>query len=818
MKRTILLMLLTLSIFCYAQESMIADITESVETEFGTYIPYLIEIEPDAAQYEIESDFSNVVNFTDFNFTEAQKAKLLQNHFVVVPGRDSGPTGYKEIYDIYNEAREKDIPQFITTDAVLHTYHKLYDKILMTAEEDFFIQFLTQMDSIILKEALNYYNNSSEDFVKECFKKVIAYFSVPLKILDENFVIPDSVTDIVNQELALIEAHEGYVPSPLFNAYDEDYSQYKPRGHYTKTEELKKYFKAMMWHGRQTFVLFDSYGATQPELTGAALALIYLMENIDQSDEVWTYWNKIYIPTVFFVGKADDILPQDYLIAAMEYFGNDFTTQNLENILNESTLLDFISWANDYFPEPQITTLTGKGMRFMGQRYIPDSYILDQLVYIYVDGRFMPKSLDVLAALHSEEAFNLLEEMGETEYPGYLEQLAYLKELFENYPDEQWAENLYWNWLYCLLPLLIEKGGGYPPFMQNLAWLRKDINTALGSWTELRHDTILYAKQSCTDVGESPVSAFVRGYVEPNPYLYARLASLTKLTREGLLGLSVLNQDMEERLIILENLLLTLKSISEKELTRGDITIDEYRTICLFGEIIENLVTFSEYFFESEGPSPDSDEQMPVIADVHTDPNSNTCLEEGVGYPFRIFVICQIEVYLKVAVGGIFSYYEFIQPISNRLNDEEWIEMLCSDDPPELPDWTLEFLDPEFELVNPEPDYYYCRNEGITSNISFIDEETIPVEFALHQNYPNPFNNSTVIRYDIPKDGFVKITIYNILGEKVVCLKNSYAEEGYNSIIWNGLDKYVNEVPTGVYLFHIEFEEYNQTMKMLFMK
>jgi len=147
-------------------------------------MPYLVEIEPDAAQYEIESDFINVVNFTDFNFTEAQKAKLMQNHFVVIPGRDSGLFGYKEIYDIYNKARENDVPQFITTDAVLHTYHKLYDKILMTAEEDFFIQFLIHIDSLLLEEALNYFNNSSDDFAKECFKKVVAYFSVPMKILD----------------------------------------------------------------------------------------------------------------------------------------------------------------------------------------------------------------------------------------------------------------------------------------------------------------------------------------------------------------------------------------------------------------------------------------------------------------------------------------------------------------------------------------------------------------------------------------------------------------------------------------------------------
>jgi len=255
-----------------------------------------------------------------------------------------------------------------------------------------------------------------------------------------------------------------------------------------------------MWHGRQTFTLFDAWycgSAPRPDLTGAALALIYLMENIQPKGTIWTYWNNIYIPTVFFVGNADDILPQDYLTFAKQYFGSDCSEQPIENILIETTILDFITQADEYFPKPLITTNTPKGMRFMGQRFIPDSYILDQLVFIYVD-RLMPKSLDVLAVLGSNEAYNLLDEMGETSLNGYVEQMVYLKNLFENYPDEQWAENLYWNWLYCLMPLLFEKGEGFPPFMQNLAWLRKDINTALGSWTELRHDTILYAKQSVT--------------------------------------------------------------------------------------------------------------------------------------------------------------------------------------------------------------------------------------------------------------------------------------------------------------------------------
>jgi len=499
--------------------------------------------------------------------------------------------------------------------------------------------------------------------------------------------------------------------------------------------------------------------------------------------------------------------------------------------------------------------------------------------------------------------------MGETEYTGYLEQLAYLKNLFESYPDEQWAENLYWNWLYCLMPLLFEKGEGFPPFMQNLAWLRKDINTALGSWTELRHDTILYAKQSETEVGDHPKNRIIQGYVEPNPYLFARLASLSKLMREGLLGLSILNEKMEGKLVKLEELLLTLKSISEKELTGGNVTMDEYSVICNFGQTIEDLVSFGEEYELGNGPNPWSDDEMPVIADVHTDPNSNTCLEEGVGYPLRIFVICQIENELKVTVGGIFSYYEFIQPVSNRLTDEEWAEMLVSEDPPQLPYWTSVFVDTISALSNNSPDYYYLYNEGIfTFDISFSDstpelgdevtlyiglsdiwfqyndmsiiiendgiesfelpisstgenshagtfstegmtegkinitiyygssglyyktsinvanpentisEKQLPSEFSLQQNYPNPFNSSTKIQYDLPTSGFIRLSIYNLLGEELIRLKDSYEEAGYKTVTWSGTDKYGEEVPTGVYLYSVDFGDYHVTKKMLLIK
>jgi hypothetical protein len=117
---------------------MIADITQPVQTEFGTYQPIPTTITPAVELYQVADDFSNVINFNEFRFSEKEKTLLKQNHFVVSPRRESEVTGYKEIYDVYNEARDLGIPIFVTTDALLHTFHLIFDRMLMELEQQQF--------------------------------------------------------------------------------------------------------------------------------------------------------------------------------------------------------------------------------------------------------------------------------------------------------------------------------------------------------------------------------------------------------------------------------------------------------------------------------------------------------------------------------------------------------------------------------------------------------------------------------------------------------------------------------------------------------
>lgn len=615
------------------------------------------------------------------------------------------------MYDIYIEAQEKGLPIFVTSDIMLHSYHRIYDWILKGIEEEKFLDTLKELDAKIYEKTIEYdlnLNNNST-FI------LTSYFLVALKILNPEFTIPSKYENIVLKEVELIEAHSGINISPIFN-YEIDYSQFKPRGHYTRSENLKKYFKAMMWHGKVAFSLKDRQGNPLNNLTGSALLLTKIFYN----NNLHNLWNSIYLPTTFFVGEADDPLIFDYLRIAKEVYGENFLSLEPNQILNNEKILLFIEKADFKLPEPKIRDIVGKGLRFMGQRFIPDSYIFTELTHPKVQNRFMPIGLDVMAVLGSNLSFEILNEIGETNYENYIEQLNFLKNLFKDYSEEKWVENLYWNWLYTLMPLLYQKCSGYPTFMQNIAWAKKELITSLGSWTELRHDTILYAKQSTAGGGNPDNYYCLLSYVEPNPDLFSRLASLALYTLDGLNNLKSLKEKQNKKLSELYFILIYLKNISEKELINEILTEEEWEFLANFGSRIKDLLS---------EPSADidnylEDEPIPVIADVHTDPNFGNALEEGIGYPMRIFVVVPQKGKLYLTVGAVFSYYEFIKPIENRLTDEEWRNLLKSQNPPLPPQWTEEIRDSS-TLYNPSPDMAYLTKffEKIKISWEVVEEK-----------------------------------------------------------------------------------------------
>ena len=104
------------------------------------------------------------------------------------------------------------------------------------------------------------------------------------------------------------------------------------------------------------------------------------------------------------------------------------------------------------------------------------------------------------------------------------------------------------------------------------------------------------------------------------------------------------------------------------------------------------------------------------------------------------------------------------------------------------------------------------------NGMSSENESLLPAEFALHQNYPNPFNPQTKIRYDLPENSMVNITVYDMLGREVKTLVNQVQNAGFKSIIWDATNDYGKAISAGIYLYQIQAGDYIHTQKMVLLK
>jgi len=683
--------------------------------EFDKYYePYVLNFEPNAPGYMLPLDINDIVNFDYVNsITDINSVSNLirQNGFSILEGFGDN------LYEEYVSISDAGFPVFVTTDSLLHAFHIQFDWSLMTIERHQLVSSILDMTIALKNNSLQQYNQFEDD-LKEAAKRNVAYFSVAQKILDPNCEVLEIVSEVVSRELSKINTHRGLVPSDIF-IYEEDYSQYVPRGHYMRSEALIRYFKTMIWYGRMGFLLNGGRDFLISEhdakiQTLQAILLVNSLEKVQAGKRTaFEILERAYKITSFFIGLSDDLTPFDYLSVSNKVLGKEFDPSDLTVPGN----LDIFKNELMRLPPPHIHGGIGgiakeplgkalentKGMRLLGQRCVPDSRMFQNLIYPEIgryegalnmqpfngnqtsEMRCYPRGLDLMAILGSDEALQVLEKDGDTNYTNYLRKFEELKSEFDQLRPEDWNRNLYWLWLFSLKPLLEECPEGYPNFMRTSAWQKRNLNTVLASWTELRHDTILYDKPAAFYAGEifegdkSPPP----GYVEPALSFYTRLLALTRMTLGGLKELDVLSTDTEQRLRSTEDVLNRLIVISGKELHNQRLSEDEYDFIKDFKSSIKKMTS---------GIAP-SHLKTTVVADVFSNLQEGLVLEEGVGKLNRIVVACTApDGSIFLAIGPLLSYYEFKQPMNNRLTDEQWLKMLNSPQKPERPKWYISLM------------------------------------------------------------------------------------------------------------------------------
>ncbi len=615
----------------------------------------------------------------------ALRDALAANGFAIVPGT------LRLFHQAYLTSDYEPYPVFVTIDAAYHVWHLAFSKVLRDAEEQRMLPILEELTEGLLAAARAQTDELAGTPLADDARRVEEWFQAAAVLLGHD---AGGLGERAAAEVALAEAAADVESSPITStepcrpdvsaAFCVDYSQFKPRGHYTRSEDLSRYFRAMSLYGQSGFFA-DEPGSLR---LGALVARL-LAADLDLAG----LWRALYEPTAFLVGLADDYTPFEVALAAEAAApGSLAGPAPLADDATMAAVAARLAGQREVRINPEAAA-----MRVMGARFVIDSFVLDQLTWPNVgtedDRRVRPSPLDLAAAFGSAFAYGIQDAAGETAYQNYDAQLDEMRAELAARSIADWAATVYDAWLHALEPMWAPHGMAYPDFMRTDAWAAKAHQTGFGSYTELKHDTILYAKQGFAAEGGGDPPAFEpRHWVEPEPVAFGRLRAVVDLARDGLNARDLLPDAQDELLAELSDFLGRLERIATDELAGLPISDDDNDWLEGVGHWLEWFWLASADFDEETGVPAPGDEDVALVADIFR--STFGILELGTGRVDLIYVLVPDDAGgFQVARGGVYSYYEFVSPADlGRLTDEEWRRLLDGGEAPERPGWQAAFL------------------------------------------------------------------------------------------------------------------------------
>jgi uncharacterized protein DUF3160 len=634
----------------------------------------------------------STIQASHLKLNEAELAAVADHGFVIT-SRQRWPSflyGYATIY-------LEDLPVYVSADSLLFAVHRSYDAILSTVESTMLVH---DLDTLLsgMRERLE---AGSFGFASgEVREDIDVYLAVAASLLGDSTAEPVAGGDaqLIADLVAKAKAASGEQTVTLFGVRrDEDFSQFTPRGHYIDSPVLTRYFRAMMWLGRTDFRMLE----TQPDggqvfrrrqLEGA-LALRDLVDA-----ELLPSFSRIDDTVTAFVGEhdymqlheLDDLLGDlgvsdpaglaalsDQAVAA-KIAGGGYGAQRISSHIMINGM--------------EIGTLPlSASFAFLGQRYVLDSHVFSNVVFDRAGHgsvlRMMPSPFDVaFAALGNNQALELL--APELARYAYAPDLGAMRVLADEHPPEFWQANLYNHWLGSLRTLApnaapSDESPGLPPVAKSALWGKRLLSAELASWAELRHDTILYAKQSYTG---GNTCEFPNAYVDPYPQFYAKLGeyaafgqALADELGKGPRGAEVVGA-IRRHFTVLGDVSGRLKEMAEHELTGAPFTAEmmtfindavTVQPVC-GGDYVDHPGWYGQLFFG------DGLEFDPTIADVHTQPTDEAgnpvgrVLHVGTGPARMMLVVADGCSGPRAYVGLASSYFEKTTDNFQRLTDPKW--------------------------------------------------------------------------------------------------------------------------------------------------
>ena len=199
------------------------------------------------ADYQVAQDLSNVSNAADFYVSEDMRRLIATNGFGV-----SLNSAGAEFFEVYENNRYNQLPNFVTVDSMMHTYHLYFSCLQKRVEKNYLLSMLGQLTGLLYQDCYSQYIYLTDPEWQDAARRTWEFFAVASALLG----LAADLDEIAAAELALIQSAQGIAMSPLLavegdpNPAMEDYSQYIVRGYYEGDPQLEAYFRTMMWYGR----------------------------------------------------------------------------------------------------------------------------------------------------------------------------------------------------------------------------------------------------------------------------------------------------------------------------------------------------------------------------------------------------------------------------------------------------------------------------------------------------------------------------------------------------------------------------------------
>lgn len=637
---------------------------------------------------------NNIVNL--FQFKDIDKElleKLQRNNFAITEGSNL------QLFHAYEENDYRQVPNFITTDLYLQAFHMYFSYILKSLEKQHIIPTLEILCRQFNKTCVKLAEQTEDESLKDMAEYAATFYAIPYYLLtNKTITIPAKYEKEYQEEIKRINQQEDSFSE--FLSYKDayfPYSLFKPRGHYTREPQLQAYFKAMMWLQTACFCREKQEQLKRAIFQAAVLCTYRSIDNTPLKE----LYQRIYNPLTFLMGETDNLSIFDIAQILKKndagHIEDALTPGQIEKV--NQALIELAKHKNKIKPKIEITCRDK--INFMPQRYLADNEVIQELVDVNPNSqRAYPKGLDVFAAFGVGSAETLLTDFYKEpdNWSEYSKELQKLKDKFKTTKPTQ--VSVYELWMKSLFTMQ-QTDKNNPGFMQTPEWGYKNLNTALASWAELKHDAILYGEQPMAAEcgGAGPPDPIVVGYVEPNLPFWKKMSAILQATRLILQQNDCLTDDLKGKTEQLNDYVNYLIQVTEKELRGEKLTEPEYRTLEYMGSSIEYFtlsVIDPDLHLDNWSLVQGPDKSIAVVADIYTRNimgcNKNGILHVATGNANNIYVVVEIEDNLYLTRGSTFSYYEFVQPLGTRLTDEEWQKMLEEKKAPAVPEWMKNIL------------------------------------------------------------------------------------------------------------------------------